>query len=327
MPSFTDRLVDWKPPSNDDLEISLPPRREPKKEPPAEVERDLGQHGGAAETSASDDHSDVAAASEPEPQRDEPDEGEHTDSTQEQVAARAAQRSTAAEPAEETAPEPSLSAVEDVVSEAGPDAQLPAPVHREPVDVKRVLAETAGTEPRPFKRIAFSAGEVEEIRLTRFPQAAVDRVRLLLAPTLGGDFAENMSATALVTAFLVAYAGVELELDENTTAAADALRRSDAHVAAVEDRMELAIDRILEVAAIAKRIDERTSQTANVVDAVDFGVSFLVTDRVAGVSTADMNETNVDVTSKKVITARETIRARTKEQRMIEKQRDGRSMA
>lgn len=326
MASFSDRLEDWKPPSNDDLEISLPPRREPRREPPVEGERDLGQHGGGAEASPNDDHNDVVA--EPEPQRDQPDEGEHTDSTQEQVAARAARQQAVAEesPDEEVA----ASEPEAAEEEASPEPDrvtLPAPVQREPVDVKKVLSETVGTEPRVFKRVAFSAGDGDEIRLTRFPAAAIDRVRLLLAPSLGGEFAENMSATALVTAFLVAYAGVELELDENTTVAADALRRSDAHVAAVEDRMEQAMDRILEVAAIAKRIDERTAQTATVVDAVDFGVSFLVTDRVAGVSTADMNETNVDVTSRKVITARNTIRIKTKEQRMIEKQRDGRSMA
>lgn len=327
MASFDDRINDWKPPTADDLEISLPPRREIKKEKPVEEPRDVGQHGGGSDGASTEAHGDAGTGgAEPTPQRDDPDEGEHTDSTQEQVAARAARRvENDAESKDDSQEQPPVDAPAEP---AASELELPAPVHREPVDVKKVLAETTGSEPRVFRRTAFSAGDgIDELTLTRFPRVAVDRLRLLLAPTLGGEFSESMSAPALVTAFLVAYAGVELDLDENTTAAADAFRRSDSRVSTIEDKIDLTLDRLLEVAAIAQRSDERSRQTAGVVDALDFGVSFLVTDRVAGLTTADMNETNVDVTSKKVLVARDTIRARTKQQRTIEKQRDGRSIA
>ena len=126
MASFTDRLDDWKPPTADDLDIALPIRREPKKETASEEARDLGQHGGSSDAGTPDGHAEAAAPAEPAPQRDEPDEGEHTDSTQEQVAARAAQRAaeTAVDEPEESAPGP---AADEPVGEASLEKSAPEP--------------------------------------------------------------------------------------------------------------------------------------------------------------------------------------------------------
>lgn len=333
--SFMDQaLGGFKPLSPDDIGIELPTRREPKKEPEAEVapaaQPDVGEHGGAASSDAgaagSDSPGEAAASStsEPEPQRDEPDEGEHTDSTEEQVATRA--RQAAAARAEETKPEPED--VDVVVEPAAADEE-PAPEPRpERPSLQQILATTPGAEPRAFKRMGFSAGDdTPVVLMKRFPQPLVDELRRMLAPALGGEFTEAMSAPALVTAFLAAKTGVELDLDENTAAAADTFRRFEPRLTAVEDRLE-EVSAGLQRLADAMRLGlKRTAESGDVLDVLEYGLAYLITDRVAGVSTVDVDETTVDVTQKKVLRARETIRSRSRAHRTIERQKAGRSTA
>jgi hypothetical protein len=328
--SFDLALESFRAPAPEDLEIALPPRREPKAADPV-AEPELGQHGGSADGSSasSEAHGDVATSSTPEPapQRDEPDDGEHTDSTESQIAARA--RLVASEDVE--SPEDVSEAAEEP-EQPQPTVELlpePAPTPRkEPVNVRAVLASTEGSDPRAFKRLGFSAGEdVETLTVTRFPQPAIDKLRLLLAPSLGGDFAEQISSPALITAFLVATIGVDLELDENTAAAADAFRTSDARISGVEDRLDQVASNVEQLANAMKMSLSRVADTGNLVEGMEFALAYLIADRVAGLSTTDVNETNIDVAQKKVLTARESIRKRAKAQRTIEKQQDGRRMS
>ena len=333
--SFMDQaLGGFKPLSPDDIGIELPTRREPKKEPEAEVapaaQPDAGEHGGAASSDAgaagSDSPGEAAASStsEPEPQRDEPDEGEHTDSTEEQVATRA--RQAAAARVEETKPEPEVA--DDVVDPAEAD-EAPAPAPRpERPSLQQVLATTEGTAPRAFKRIAFSSGEdTPETNVARVPQPLIDHLRRMLAPSLGGTFAESISAPALLTAFLTVKAGITLELDDNTAAAADAFRQFEPRLAAVEDRVEEVSAGLQQLADAIRLGLKRTAESGDVLDVLEYGLAYLITDRVAGVSTVDVDETTVDVTQKKVLRARETIRSRSRAHRTIERQKAGRSTA
>ncbi|MFF2053677.1 hypothetical protein ACFVU2_18890 [Leifsonia sp. NPDC058194] len=330
MSSFMDQALDaYRAPTSDDLEIALPPRRESKAEPARTEPGDPGQHGGAADGSqgSTDAHNDDVAstAAEPEPQRDEPDDGEHTDSTEAQVAARAArQRAEAVEEAKEAPAEDAPPQDPEPALEVAPEPVTVAAKH---LDAKMVLATTEGTSPRSFTRIGFSAGEgTPSLVLKRFPQPAIDKLRVLLAPSLGGEFAEQISAPALVTAFLVATIGVDLELDENTSAAADAFRTSDARIAGVEDRLDEVAENVAQLANAMKLSLNRIGETGNLVDNMEFAMAYLVADRVAGVTKPETTEVNVDVAQKKVLVARESIRKRAKAQRTIEKQRDGRRM-
>jgi hypothetical protein len=333
--SFMDQaLGGFKPLSPDDIGIELPTRREPKKEPEAEVaptaQPDAGEHGGAASSDAgaagNDSPGEAAAssASEPVPQRDDPDEGEHTDSTEEQVATRA--RQAAAARVEETKPEPEVA--DNVVEPAETD-EPPAPEPRpERPSLQQVLATTEGTAPRAFKRIAFSSGEdTPETNVARVPQPLIDHLRRMLAPSLGGTFAESISAPALLTAFLTVKAGITLELDDNTAAAADAFRQFEPRLAAVEDRVEEVSAGLQQLADAIRLGLKRTAESGDVLDVLEYGLAYLITDRVAGVSTVDVDETTVDVTQKKVLRARETIRSRSRAHRTIERQKAGRSTA
>jgi hypothetical protein len=337
--SFTDALDNWRAPSADDLEIVVPLRREPKKEPDAEGAevRDLGEHGGGADgtPASSEGRGDAgASAAEPEPQRDDPDDGEHTDSTEEQLAARA-RRLAELEPEGDAEP-----ADEEEVRSAAQDAVVDAEAERQPVEgpkapelelVDRVrkpeVAKRSGRQ--AFKRrLGFSTGAgVETLTVTRFPQPFVDRLRQMLAPVIGNEFAQAISAPALLTSFLMATLGVDLDVDENTAAAAEAFRTSEPRISAVEDKIDGVLENIDQLAGAMRLSLTRISETANVADAMEFGLAYLVADRVVGLSTLDTDETNVDVAQKKVLAARQRIRARTKEQRTIEKQQDGRRMA
>ena len=335
--SFMDQaLGGFKPLSPDDIGIELPTRREPKKESEAEVapaaQPDAGEHGGAASSDAgaagSDSPGEAAASStsEPEPQRDEPDEGEHTDSTEEQVATRA--RQAAAARVEDTKPEPDV-ADDDVEPAEADEAPGSAPELRpERPSLQQVLATTEGTAPRAFKRIAFSSGEdTPETNVARVPQPLIDHLRRMLAPSLGGTFAESISAPALLTAFLTVKAGITLQLDDNTAAAADAFRQFEPRLAAVEDRVEEVSAGLQQLADAIRLGLKRTAESGDVLDVLEYGLAYLITDRVAGVSTVDVDETSVDVTQKKVLRARETIRSRSRAHRTIERQKAGRSTA
>jgi hypothetical protein len=325
--SFMDQLENHRMPTADDVEISLPPRREPKKQPEvdsSEGSLELGQHGGSADAAAaSGGRGDVvAAAPEPTPQRDEPDDGEHTDSTEEQVAARARQVTEDDPDAQEA---PGETVVEPDAAEE--PAEAPAAFVEDERSVKEVLAGTPGSRPLTFNRASFSFGDdVPSVLLKRFPQPIVDRLRLLIAPSVGGEFAEMISAQALITAFLVASLGVELDLDENTAAAAGVFRTTDARMSGVEDKVEQVLDNVGQLAHAMKVSLSRIADTGNIVDGLEFSMAYLIADRVAKLTETNVNEANVDVTQKKVLVARERIRKSSKEQRTIEKQQDGRRM-
>lgn len=329
----------YKPPTADDLEIVLPTRREPREqvrvvEVPEDL-RDLGQHGGAADGSpaTTEAHSDAGGAganAEPVPQRDDPDDGEHTDSTDEEVAARA--RASQPEPADQP-DEPEKQSEDgavEVVSEPEDTqvaAEVPEPEPTQPVNMRQALAGITVNEPRAFQKTGFSSGGVETTVVKRFPVPLVDRLRLSLAPAVGGEFAEALSAPALLTAFLIAKTGVELDVDPNTAVAVEIFRQVDPRLLAVENKIDEVMDDVSRLADAMKLGLQRIGDTGTVVDALEFSTAYLIADRVAGLTTTDTNETNVDVTQKKALTARENIRKRAKAQRTIERQRDGRRMA
>lgn len=329
--SFLDAALDaYRAPNSDDLDIELPARREPKKEAEAAGEpSDLGQHGGAAGAAPASSDGVAGNVSEPELQRDEPDDGEHTDSTEQEVEARAQQ---AAEQAGETEDEPDVAdttlELEESVEETVEPEPEPVPVEAElpAMSVTQKLAAIEGSAPRMFQKIGFSSGGVETVVIKPFPKPLVDRLRLTLASSVGGEFAEALSSVSLMTAFLMAKTGVELDVDANTAVAVDVFRQVDPRLLSVEDKIDEMRSNVSQLADAMKLSLNRIAETGSVADVLEFAMAYLIADRVAGLTTSDTDETNVDVTQKKVLVARETIRIRSKAHRKIEQQRDGRRL-
>lgn len=319
--SFESALSDYRPSAGDDIQIRLPPRREPKQKAEEVAEQlELGQHGGAGEAAGSTAEAHAAVASstssapvEPVPERDQPDEGEHTDSTEEQVAARA----------KTPEPEPDEPAEAPEAAAPAEDATEPPAASSRPVS----LSEFGGSAPVAYKRVGFSPGaDVQTVVVKPFPQPLVDKLRLLLAERAGGEFATEISNGALLTAYLMATIGVDLDADENTMAAAEAFRWSETRVAGIEDRVDAIADDLTTALGDIGRVLKHVRQTAAVTESIEFSTAYLVTDRVAGLSTAETDETNVDITHRKVLTARDTIRRGAHEQTKIEREREGRNL-
>ena len=339
MGHMDEALTSYKPASIDDLELDFPAIRRPEPVAPAQAPQapEVGEHGGAAAGTAGATNADTAAvaagatsqasaAPEPAPQRDETDDGEHTRSVEEVVVVPAAAEEEV-EPEEEPAAEPATEP--DAVDEDA-DAHLEkrAPVAPPtPEEVNRELDGITGREPKTFQKTGFTAGDVETLTVKPFPVVLVDRLRLSLAPATGGAFAQALSAPAIITAFLIAKTGLELEVDANTAVAVDVFRQVDPRLLSVEDKLDEVLSDVGQLAAAMKSSLKRISETAVVVDGLEFSSAYLIADRVAGLTSAEVDETNVDVAQKKVLAARDTIRRGAKKQRDIERQRDGRRMA
>lgn len=319
---FDQALSNTRLPSADDVEISFPVRREPQTSRSDEGVS-FGERGGAAAGPSTPDGDAVVVAAgggDPLPQRDEPDDGEHTDSTEAEIAARVSETSTDGEPIE--------SPVEAFEDKAQTEEAEPATEAPSASDPKSTPRSTAGSQPVVFQRVGFSAGAgIESLTVTRFPQVIVDELRLRLATGTGEVFADAISATGLLTAALSASLGVELDLDENTAAAAEIFRAEDPRMAGVEDRVDSILEGIDSLARVLQRTSERAASTAQVVDAVDYGVAYLIADRVSQITTAETTEQTVDVTQPKVLVARERVKSAAKKHRNIEQQKEGRTTA
>jgi len=308
-----------------------------------------GAHGGSGAANAS------GSNPEPVPQRDEPDDGEHTDSTEDDVTvrARAAHEATAAQAAQAARSQRDALLAEaqqkaaadadrelnDIVNDANAHddaatilatatARSAAASLAKPVQgVHETLVGIRGSDPRMYEKTGFSAGGTEMLTVKRFPQVLIDRLRLTLAPVVGGEFAEALSAPALISAFLIAKTGVELDVDANTAVAVDVFRQVDPRLLAVEEKIDEVIIGVAQLANAMNLGLERIGQTGKIVEGVELSQAYLIADRVSGLTTSDVDETNVDVTQKKVLAARHNIRMKTRAQRVIDQQREGRRMA
>ncbi|WP_143736579.1 hypothetical protein [Plantibacter flavus] len=323
----------YKPTTPDDVLITIPSLRDPKSaasNDAVEV-RDLGQHGGAAEAAAAVTDAHGAAAgdatdADPQPQRDDPDDGEHTDSTEEAVAARAPVPVVVDE--SQSAPETGDEAMD--VTEAAEETQEPLDeLNSTSGDSARIepRVKELGSQPRVFQRIGFSSGDVDVSQVGRFPQPLIDHLRASLAPSVGADFAQAISSTALLTAFISAKTGFVLEVDPNTAVAIDVFRQVDPRLLSVEDRMEaMASDMALMSTQLLKHVEQAKAST-QIIEALEYSNAYIIADRVAGISTNDTDEHTVDVTQKRVVIARDTIRKSAAGHRKIERERSGRRMA
>ncbi len=98
-------------------------------------------------------------------------------------------------------------------------------------------------------------------------------------------------------------------------------------MAGIEDCLDHVAENVEQLATAMWLSPNRIAETGTIADFLEFGMTYVIADRVAQVTTLDTNENNVDVAGKKVLVVRDRVRARAKAQRTIEKQQDGRRMA
>jgi len=302
-----------------------------------------GAAGGAAVAGSSTSGAAVngSAGAEPVPQRDDPDEGEHSDSTEAQAIVRAQKAAQAsrrvstevihvdAEPELKLAPP---APIQEYVDEPAPIAVEVESLAPENHYANREHKGISGNSPTVFQKVGFSVGkgpdgkDLPTLIVKPFPQVLVDRLRMALVPAAGGTFADALAAPALITAFLMAKTGIDLDVDPNTAIAVDIFRQVDPRLLAVEEKIDELMSSISKMTGDVKSSVVLARSTSAVVEGMEFATAYLLADRVVGLTTSDVNEATVDVTQPKVLAARESIRKRSGAQRTLEKQREGRNI-
>ena len=239
------------------------------------------------------------SAPEPAPQQDDPDDGEHTDS-------HAASDDDDDVDYEDGPPEDDEQAEaepEPVTEELFPkgekvltdEEEVAAATERmRAANPPRKLAKPIGGE-RSFEKTGFSVGDADMIVVKKLPAALVSALRESLAPAVGRDFADQMSAAALVTAFLMARTGIELDADQNTVAASESFRAVDPRLLSVESGMAEMREDFNELTGRLKVVLSRVSEIAETTVSLDFLMAWIVADRVDQFSTRDTTSDNLDL--------------------------------
>lgn len=291
------------------------------------------QHGGGASGGAEPVE---GSAPEAMPQRDDLDDGEHTassvDDDEEQEDVTEAPEIEEAQPTDD--PDEDSYVPEDIMDqdEVGPD---PQPVvsgagrneRGRTVSKARTPGAAAEASSTGFVRgVAFAHGS-EEVVLKRFPKELAERLRSLVATSLGEGFASEMSLTQLVAAFVAARLAEPFETDENTGRAMAAFRDDDPRLATIEDRTGELLSDVDSLRRDLARVRDVLGEVSLTGETVQLGVSYLVVDRTIGVSTDGLTPSSIDVDQPKVLEATDNIRRRTKQQRAQRAVREGRRMA
>lgn len=356
--SFEDLKAQWRPGEIDDdtdvLAETLRRRQEVRRETDQQdarqehehheqtferehevTEGDIGHSGSSGGGSASGQQPVESSAPEAMPQRDDPDDGEHSVSSAEQeaepVEIDATEKDQPADDADEAVDE------EPSVPEGISDQDEVVEVEVQPVvggagRTERGTAvprarRTGGASETGFVRgVAFSHGS-EEVVLKRFPKELAERLRSLAATSLGEGFASEMSLTQLVAAFVVARLAEPFETDENTERAVAAFRDDDPRLAMIEDHTGELLSDVDSLRRDLSRMRDVLGEVSLTSETVQMGVSYLVVDRTIGMNTDGLTPSSIDVDQPKVLEATDNIRRRTKQQRAQRAVREGRRMS
>lgn len=281
-----------------------------------EAEREaVGGHGGSgggAETAAT-----PASAPEALPQRDEPDEGEHGQST------------AAAEP--EPKPEPVVEEppVAPVEVEAPPPPE-PSGFDDEPEGlVEGPDDEVAPVQPKQlpegaqqlvWTKVAFTHdGDGKHVR--DFPAVLLEALRAQLAP-FGKEFAQEVSNSALVSAFVAAHLGLDIGADEGTRQAIRAFMSLSPELESLERRVGGTEEQLagLVKELVGLRRDVRAA--TEVARTVELSNALVFTDRFERVVEPGTAAKDVELRTPKVLRTRNHLREEAAKQRESDQRRE-----
>ncbi len=301
-------------------------------------------HGTLSSGMSSSGGSSGAAAPEAMPERDEPDDGEHTDSTEEEVSARETARTEDEDdeepmsglvvrtvPVKPVSTDQSAGAAEPESSVRTEKEFVQTPAGASSGDRVAVatkpdgtLGDVVGTRSVPYVKRKYKAGDPSEVVAVKPPLVLMQHLRQSLEATAGSEFAEGISAASLLTAFLLAKTGLQMDVDENTEIAANIFREVDPRLLSIENKIDEVLSRANRIDEVNARAAQRQKVTGEVIDGMEFALSYLLFDRTIGVDTLGITPENFNVVHSDVLTIRERVRKRTREQRQIEIDRERR---
>lgn len=287
---------------------------------PVEAEREaVGTHGGSSGSGG-----EQAAASTPDamPQRDEPDEGEHSSSRAEPEPEPPVEEEVPDEDLQTTEPEEDDS---DPVAEEAAEAQeaLEQPTFR--LTAPRL---PEGAEPLVWKtNLGFGYDGIKEkkksVYLRAFPVDLVNVLREQLAP-FDEEFAREASAPLLVTAFVLARLGLTLPgLDENTRQATRAFAQLSPELASLEQRVDDVGAGMVEVLRVLQGLRRDVDAVGEVARTVEMTNAYVLTDRYEQVAPPQATAKDVELRHPKVLSTRMNLAKQVRAQHKLEVQRQG----
>lgn len=166
-----------------------------------------------------------------------------------------------------------------------------------------------------------------DVQFRNFPAVLAKHLRSELATAAGEAFAKQISSQAMLVAYILATLGVELEVDVNTERAVQAFRAMDSRTAILEDGNAEILSDIGRMASAIKGMHQVIGDLNQRTGHVELAQAYMLTDRVAPMSTEGVTVANIDLLQPKVLTARDTVRRRYYEQSKVETIQKGRPMS
>lgn len=290
MSAFDDLLGEYEPPSAVDIVL------------PAKIGgNDKG--GAAASTSVAgstpagrpSDQSQSATGPEPEPQLPEGSDPDEPDAVEDEVDDDAAR----ADPEPDGEPAPVSEDAGPLDGEgSGEDAQ------NGPVEV----AEDVSPHPVIPRKGSSLSFEGPSVNLKFFPRALVEEMREMLKPHLGDDFARDISQFSLVTAFVIAAMGADIQTDEFTAHAVRAFRANDPRVDAIDQRTAAIQDQQAVIEKMMKRALAKLGDLEDTATVLEIGQAYSMAERTAQLDTMGVLPETIDVTQKRVLATKDNIR-------------------
>lgn len=275
-----------------------------------EAEREATGERGGSGGNADQQTAGAGGASAPEamPQRDEPDEGEHARSAPEeevpveveaeQSAEEDGQGAEAQEP-EPVAPEPEVD-----------QDELDEPVPTLPTVTVPVQQMPEGAQPLEWSQAEASKGfsfDGEAVQLRKLPQQLIDVLRGQLMP-FGAEFAQKISAPALVTAFICARLGVALPgSDGHTEQAVRAFAALSPELASLEHRVDSVDDALQQVVQVLTGLRKEVEVVGGVARVVEMSNAYLVTDRYEQIAPPGTTGATVQLRHPKALETRRSL--------------------
>lgn len=283
-----------------------------------------GQHGGTSSPGAAT--ASQQAASAPLPTDPAPETGDDRQDPDDVVDE---------QEQEQEAPEPEAAAASSSVVEAAPVPE-PGPVLDRAGSVSASAAPVAAAPAEPGTALPFAPGvgfsfgedgKGENAQFRFFPKELVDRLRAQLAATAGTEFAKQLSTPAVVTAFVLSRLGSPMETDANTASATAAFRASEPRLEAIEDSAAEMQHDVHELAKGISVLNKRMIEMLAISETSELMQTYILMDRLLGMSSNGVTERTFDPTQPLVLAARDRARDRSKALRDVERRRDGRPIS
>lgn len=159
------------------------------------------------------------------------------------------------------------------------------------------------TAPLDFKELEYvsstrfeAMGVDKFISLKTFPSEIIEALRESLRP-LGQEFAREISAISLVTAFVSAHLGIRMKFDENTEEAMRGFKQINPNLTGVEDRIDALTKTMTKMISAQRRTRESIEESRVDILAIAMAQSWHLADYISpaqGLEVVNANSLELD---------------------------------